>query len=307
MTDTVQRLLAARFADATLDDARAASIWRDVRRRTVLRPRRRAAPGLAVAGGLAAVTVVVAAASVQPLDGGGGPAPLASILRPIAPASASAAEVRRRALVALAQQSDSILVTRERQPIVGRPGVISESTSWASNSDGWASRLLIVDGGVAVLQTEQRQLTGRPGFLESIEYDPRSNTYVRSVSDLAHRPRTKPGMPPPARSAKQKVPPTAAESLRNAVASCHPRVVGHAAIDGKDVLVLADTSEPTMHRVLYVDPATYLPIRLVERPDGIGLVTIDYTWLPGSEAGQLWADPPVGAREVSQHDFPVKD
>jgi hypothetical protein len=307
MTDTVQRLLAARFADATLDDARAAAIWQDVRRRTIRRPRRRAAPRLAVAGGLAAATVVVAATAVQPLDDGSGPAPLASILRPIAPASASAAEVRHRALVALSQQSDSILVTRERQPIVGRPGVISESTSWASNSDGWASRLLMVDGGVAVLQTEQRQLPGRPGFLESIEYDPRSDTYVRSVSDLAHQPRRKPGVPASTGSAAQRVPPTAAESLRNEVASCRPRVVGHATIDGKDVLVLADTSEPTMHRVLYVDPASYLPVRLVERPDGIGLVTIDYTWLPGSQAGQLWAEPPAGAREVSQQDFPVKD
>jgi hypothetical protein len=304
MSTTVERLLAARFADATLDNARSAAIWRDVRRRSFRRPRHRVAPRLAVAGGLAAATVVVAAAAVQPLDDGS-PAPLAGILRPIAPAPASAAEVRRRALAALSQQSDAILVTRERQPIVGRPGVTSESTSWASNSDPWASRLLIVDGGVGVLETEQRQLPGRPGFVEQIEYDPRSNTYVRSVADLSQQPRRKPGKA--AAPAAQRTPPTAAESLRNAVASCHPRVVGHATIDGKDVLLLADTSEPTMHRVLFVDPATYLPVRLVERPDGIGLVTIDYTWLPGSEAGQLWADPPAGAREVSQQDFPVKD
>src|SRR5262249_41430110 len=78
MTDTLDRLLAARFDEPPIDDAHAAAIWRDVRRRTARRPRR-AAPRLAVAGVAAAGIVAAAAAGPAPRGRGGpaapGPAP----------------------------------------------------------------------------------------------------------------------------------------------------------------------------------------------------------------------------------------
>ncbi len=82
--------------------------------------------------------------------------------------------------------------------------------------------------------------------------------------------------------------------------------VGQTVLRGQQVLVLAD-SEPSMHRRYYVDPQTYLPIRMLERPDGLGLVTIDYGWLPAAAQATCWFTLPSGAREVSVSQFPVHD
>ena len=55
-----------------------------------------------------------------------------------------------------------------------------------------------------------------------------------------------------------------------------------------------------MNREIWVDPGTYLPLRMTaSRAPGESYV-MDYTWIPFAEAGAglMWPEPPAGARKV---------
>ena len=54
------------------------------------------------------------------------------------------------------------------------------------------------------------------------------------------------------------------------------RLLGHARLHGRPVLVLAN-NEPSLHRRIWIDPATYLPVRMTEHPGPS--VVINYTWI----------------------------
>ena len=55
------------------------------------------------------------------------------------------------------------------------------------------------------------------------------------------------------------------------------RLLGHARLHGRPVLVLAN-NEPSLHRRIWVDPATYLPVRMTAHGQGVSYV-INYTWI----------------------------
>ncbi len=59
------------------------------------------------------------------------------------------------------------------------------------------------------------------------------------------------------------------------------RLLGRARLHGRSVLVLANT-EPAMHRRIWVDPATYLPVRMTAHGPGFSYV-INYTWIRRTE------------------------
>ena len=153
--------------------------------------------------------------------------------------------------------------------------------------------------------------------METLEYAPKQSVYSVTRSDVPTAALEKglrvkqqawkvghPGQPLPKTFAKHM--PRPADALGAPLKAADIRKVGEAVIDSQRVLVLSDT-EPGMHRRYFVDPATYLPVRMVENPDGLGLVTIDYTWLPASQVALTWFTPPAGAREVPETDFPIKD
>ncbi len=55
------------------------------------------------------------------------------------------------------------------------------------------------------------------------------------------------------------------------------RLLGHARLHGRSVLVLAN-NEPSLHRRIWVDPATYLPVRMTAHGEGVSYI-INYTWI----------------------------
>lgn len=59
------------------------------------------------------------------------------------------------------------------------------------------------------------------------------------------------------------------------------RLLGHAKLHGHPVLVLAN-DEPSMHRRIWIDPATYLPVRMTAHGQGMSYVII-YTWIRRTE------------------------
>ena len=71
------------------------------------------------------------------------------------------------------------------------------------------------------------------------------------------------------------------ETIRRDLLKGSDRLLGHARLHGRDVLVLANT-EPSLHRRIWIDPATYLPVRITAHGQGLSYV-IDYTWIRRTE------------------------
>lgn len=304
MTDEMTRIAQLHPPDE-LDDAHLTHIWASVERqidaaasvpRTVIEPRRRRmltlGGGIALAGGLA--VALLAALAVLPQGGDsthGGPT---GGLARLTPAPASAAEVVRRARRALADQPAAVVYSIEHSPIVGQPGKVSVLERWEDSDDPWTELNRDTEDGKLTLVSFQRHDSG--DRLLRYRYMPQRGIYTRRVSDT-HDIVGEKGMP--VTTSEVVTPPSVLEALRSQLHARGTRLAGHATIEGRDALVVAD-SEPGMHRVTYVDPDTYLPIRMVERPDGVGEVTIDYRYLDASHRDVFdWA-PPASARQVDQ-------
>jgi hypothetical protein len=230
----------------------------------------------------------------------------------------SATLVKQRTLQALAGADDSILHIFQTQPDAGRPSVKLTFESWEDNADGRVSHERYYEDGTLLFEQAQRPVNGSPTTIETLEYAPKQNVYSmirrhRSAKVLAKAWQKKedawkaihPGQPLPTPPKKTGVP-RPVDALRTPLKAADIKQVGEAALDSQRVLVLTD-SEPGMHRRYFVDPGTYLPVRMVENPDGLGLVTIDYDWLPASEHALTWFTPPAGATEVPASEFPIRD
>lgn len=79
----------------------------------------------------------------------------------------------------------------------------------------------------------------------------------------------------------------------------HDKVLGTDTINGSPALHLGN-GEPGMGREIWVDPTTYLPIRMTEH-GSFGTAVLDYTWIPKSDpsaAGIFVLQPPAGFTEV---------
>jgi hypothetical protein len=237
------------------------------------------------------------------------------------PPIASAATVKARTLRAVSAQQQAVLYTLQTQPDGGNPAVTLTFESWRDNADGRRNRERDYRDGVLFFEQATRPVPGQPNTTQTLEYAAQQNVYclTRSVApaDLAKELAKKlaqkqaawqaahPGQPLPSAAPATGMPSAVAMLLAPLQAADITRV-GKTILGGRQVLELAD-SEPGMHRRYYVDPKTYLPVRMVERPDGLGLVTIDYTWLPASSQASCWFTPPAGATEVSVSQFPIRD
>ena len=70
---------------------------------------------------------------------------------------------------------------------------------------------------------------------------------------------------------------------------------------GRPVLLLAN-NEPSLHRRIWVDPETYLPMRITAHGQGMSYV-INYTWIRRTEqasAATSAPHPPPGFTKVSK-------
>ncbi len=79
------------------------------------------------------------------------------------------------------------------------------------------------------------------------------------------------------------------------------RLLGHARLHGRPVLLLAN-NEPSLHRRIWVDPASYLPVRMSAHGQGMSYV-INYTWIRRTEqtvAATFAPHIPPGFTKISQ-------
>jgi hypothetical protein len=87
-------------------------------------------------------------------------------------------------------------------------------------------------------------------------------------------------------------------------------VAGRQRVDGVDAIKLTG-HKPAAEATIWVDPSSYLPVRLTGRVQLIsggtdeqdaGTLTIDFRWLPPTSANlkELTAPIPPGFREVGQ-------
>ena len=91
------------------------------------------------------------------------------------------------------------------------------------------------------------------------------------------------------------------EVIRRDLLKGSDRLLGHARLRGRSVLVLAN-NEPTLHRRIWIDPTSYLPVRMTAHGQGMSYV-ISYTWIPRSEqtiAATFAPQIPPGFTKVSQ-------
>ena len=109
-----------------------------------------------------------------------------------------------------------------------------------------------------------------------------------------------PGTSPSASS----LPTTVATALRTAVSCGTLTVAGRQTVDGTNTIKLTSRAGSPLAETIWVDPSTYLPVRVVVRspygPPGLQQ-TADFTWLPptAQNLAKLTVPVPAGFREVS--------
>ena len=138
-----------------------------------------------------------------------------------------------------------------------------------------------VRGGVVVLKLDDRARQYTETRLTMLEYAHQFG--FGSVSELEKNSR-----------------PTS-EVLRSDLLKGRDRVLGHARLRGLPVLVLS-SNEPSLHRRIWVDPASYLPVRITAHGQGMSYI-IDYTWIRRTEqavAATFAPHIPPGFSKVNQ-------
>lgn len=119
-----------------------------------------------------------------------------------------------------------------------------------------------IHGGVVILNLDDRARQYTETRLTPLEYAHRFG--FSSVAELNQTSR-----------------PTS-EAIRRELVNGHDRLLGHARLRGRSALVLAN-DEPNMHRRIWVDATSYLPIRMTEHPQQGMSVIINYTWVPRTQ------------------------
>lgn len=116
-----------------------------------------------------------------------------------------------------------------------------------------------VGGGVVVLKLDNQARQYTETRLTTLQYAHQFG--FSSVADLE----------------KSSLP--TSDVIRSDLAKGSDRLLGHARLHGRPVLVLAN-NEPSIHRRIWVDPASYLPVRMTAHGQGMSYVIIT----PGSAA-----------------------
>jgi hypothetical protein len=100
------------------------------------------------------------------------------------------------------------------------------------------------------------------------------------------------------------LPSTVATALRTAVSCGSLEAAGHQQVDGVNAIELKSRADSFMSETIWVNPSTYLPVRVVVQPSpgGPGLQqTADISWLPATaqNLAKLTVPIPAGFRQVT--------
>ena len=138
-----------------------------------------------------------------------------------------------------------------------------------------------VDGGVIVLKLDNQAREYTETRLTTLQYAHQFG--FSTVADM-----------------KKTSLPTS-EVIRRELVKGSDRLLGHTRLHGRSVLVLAN-NEPSMRRRIWVDPNSYLPVRMTAHGQGMSYV-INYTWIPRTQqavATTFAPQIPAGFTKVSQ-------
>lgn len=252
---------------------------------------RRVRPGWAAVVGVGVVAVVAAGIVVANQQHGAPRAAAPSVKQrpstatsstkqrfPTADASTPIELVVDRTTAALNSASDYILEADEIQKT--STGLTDESLSWQDQGEPFQFRTQ--DGGPSA----------QPELVESTYVQ--DGTPIQRAIDYRKREWAEvsghPGGPVPISQTQVVV-----QDLKEG----HDTVLGTDTIDGKPALHLSN-DEPGMGREIWVDPSTYLLIRMTEH-GSFGTAELDYTWIPRSDpsaAGLFIPQAPPGFTKV---------
>jgi hypothetical protein len=213
--------------------------------------RRRAA---LVVAGAAALSVAAIALGIG-RDGPLGPSAGSSVGIGVA----SASEVSKRVVQSLAATD---VVLHAVQVTHGADGRDYRSEMWFDEADPYAFRQLEWDGSSAAIDSSTR-LSGDQ--LETITWDIAAGSATRTrIPDPS-------GTGEPGQSQSER--------LRSAFEGGKLELLGTPTLDGRKTYLLADPSEPSVARRIWVDAKTFLPVRMTAGPDASSY-DMHYEWLP---------------------------
>ena len=259
-------------------------------------------------GGLVLLAAgAAAAAGVAGVVSGGGHAvavrPGAPV-HPSVPAQLSADYVVDHVKAAVTASADSAIEYDLGRAPNSQTGVIENTATWEYASPGREVTLTHVlgAGGSPVLGY---LMTATPDTTVTITIDYRDRTWSTATYPWGYA--TPPDTPGPLPQTTAQ----AADALRAAISAGSMTEAGPAVVDGQRAIHLVQGSAQAGEIDMWVDPATYLPIRTIETAPGESsasdrAIRDDYKWLPDTAANLSLLTPagavPAGFTQVPNAD-----
>jgi hypothetical protein len=245
-------------------------------------------------GGLVLLTAAAAAASVAGVVSGGGhavPVHTSAPVRTSVPAHLSADYVVEHVKAAVNASAGGIQYDLGHAPN-SQTGVIENTATWN-----------YANSGQEVTLTQTLGAGGGPelGYLMTATSD-KTATITINYGNRTWSTTTYPwgyATPPNTPGPLPQTTVQAADALRDAINAGSMTDVGPAEVDGQRAIHLVQGSAKTGEIDMWVDPATYLPIRTIETAPGESTasdraIRDDYKWLPAT-AANLSLLTPAGA------------
>jgi hypothetical protein len=291
------RLLTAILDDFTTLAAESGAEGRRVSpgRASAGKPRKRG--GLALLSGTVAVGAAAAGAVV--VAGGGGHAVVPG--HAASPARLSAYYMASQVKAAMKSSASGDLQYNLQRAPNSQTGVIENSATWSRDSAGQEitlSQVLGADGkpasGVLMTTTANKTVAITINYL--------NRTWSTATYPWGYT--TPPNTPGP----KPETTVQAADVLRNSIRAGSVTDAGTTDVDGQQAIHLVQGSAKAGELDMWVNPATYLPIRTIATAPGESVtsdraIQDDYQWLPGTAANLRVLTPagaiPAGFTQVS--------
>ena len=245
--------------------------------------------------GLVLLAAAAAAAGVAGVVSGGGhavPAGTSVTARPGVPAHLSADYVVKHVKAAVNASADRTIQYDLGRAPNSQTGVIENTATWNYASPGREVTLTqnLSAGGSPVLGY---LMTATSDQTATITINYRTRTWSTTIYPWGYA--TPPNTPGPLPQTTAQ----AADALRDAINAGSMTDVGPADVDGQRAIQLVQGSAKTGEIDMWVDPATYLPIRTIETAPGESVasdraIRDDYKWLPAT-AANLRLLTPAGA------------
>ncbi len=246
-------------------------------------------------GGLVLLAAAAAAACAAGVVSGGGHAVPVRISLPVrtsVPAHLSADYVVDHVKAAVNASADSAIQYDLGQAPNSQTGAIENTATWSYASSGRELTLtqILGAGGSPVLGY---LMTATSDTTVTITINYGNRTWSTTAYPWGYTTPPNTAGPLPQTTAQ------AADALRDAINAGSIADAGSAEVDGKRAIQLVQGSTETGEIDMWVDPATYLPIRTIETAPGESVtsdraIRDDYKWLPET-AANLSLLTPAGA------------